>query len=227
MLVPKSANCQYRYGSAHYQYWFQFWHRLSHIQKFPSSHLSYFVNFILACLPVLMVIVLASLGLIRHHFPRRRHANKLSCPHRTAFFCRRPAMPLPSSNAEGAPPFQCFLIVVFRADVDCPCLAGVKPAPSPHQCGKQCQYQCGHSSIPVLGINQCPYWYGHCRDGIHFQYGNLLSACTSIGIAVMAFISSMGTCQAPVPVLAFRDGVLFQYGYASAHTSFGTIHYQQ
>ena len=50
MLVPKSANCQYRYGAAHYQYWFQFWHRLSHILKFPSSHLSYFVNFILATL---------------------------------------------------------------------------------------------------------------------------------------------------------------------------------
>ena len=44
--------------------------------------------------------------------PRRRHVNESSCPHRTAFFCRRPATPLASSNAEGAPPFQCFLIVV-------------------------------------------------------------------------------------------------------------------
>jgi hypothetical protein len=24
MLVPKRANCQYRYGAAHHQYWYQF-----------------------------------------------------------------------------------------------------------------------------------------------------------------------------------------------------------
>jgi hypothetical protein len=30
MLVPKPANCQYRYGEAHYQYWYQFWYRLRH-----------------------------------------------------------------------------------------------------------------------------------------------------------------------------------------------------
>jgi hypothetical protein len=42
-----------------------------------------------------------------------------------------------------------------------------------------------------------------CRDGVHFQYGHLPSARTSIGVAAMAaFISSMGTCQVPVPVLA-------------------------
>ena len=44
--------------------------------------------------------------------PRRCHVNESLCPHRSTFFCRRPATPLPSSNAEGAQPFQCFLIVV-------------------------------------------------------------------------------------------------------------------
>ena len=57
---------------------------------------------------------------------------------------------------------------------------------------------------------KCPYQYWHCRDGIHFQYGHLPSARTSIGIAAMEFISSTGTCQVPVPVLAW----LF-----AAHTS--------
>jgi hypothetical protein len=41
-----------------------------------------------------------------------------------------------------------------------------------------------------------------CRDGVHFQYGHLPSARTGIGIAAMAFFSSMGTCQVPIPVLA-------------------------
>jgi len=57
-------------------------------------------------------------------------------------------------------------------------------------------------SFPVRALAKCPYRYWHCRDGIHFQYGHLPSARTSIGIAVMAFISSTGTCQVPVPVLA-------------------------
>ena len=39
-----------RYGEAHYQYWYQFWHRLPHTRKFTSSHLPYFVNFVLATL---------------------------------------------------------------------------------------------------------------------------------------------------------------------------------
>jgi hypothetical protein len=82
----------------------------------------------------------------------------------------------------------------------------------------------GHGSIPVLGIDRCPYRYWHChdgvhfryghlpsdcpyqywqcRDGVHFQYGHLPSARTSIGIAAMEFISSTGTWQVPVPVLA-------------------------
>jgi hypothetical protein len=50
VLVPKCANCQYRYGEAHYQYWYEFWYRLPHTQKFTSSHLPYFVNFVLASL---------------------------------------------------------------------------------------------------------------------------------------------------------------------------------
>jgi hypothetical protein len=49
----------------------------------------------------------------------------------------------------------------------------------------------------------CPYQYWQCRDGVHFQYGHLPSARTSIGIATMEFISSTGTWQVPVPVLAW------------------------
>ncbi len=47
-------------------------------------------------------------------------------------------------------------------------------------------------------------------------------AHTGIGTAAMEFISSTGTCQVPVPVLAMRDGVHFQYGhFPSARTSIG------
>jgi hypothetical protein len=82
-----------------------------------------------------------------------------------------------------------------------------------------------------------------------FQYWASISAHTGIGTAAMAFISNMGTCQVPVPVLALplwhsfpvwalakcpyqywhcHGAVLFQYGYVpNAHTSIGTIHYQQ
>jgi hypothetical protein len=156
----------------------------------------------------------------------------------------------------------CWLLFV-NVDADCPHLAGVDPAPlSPqrrhvnessclhrNQRGKQCQCQYGHDSIPVLGIDRCPYRYWHCRDGVHFQYWASISAHTSIGTAAMAFISSTGTCQVPAPVLAMprwhsfpvwalakcphqywhcRDGVHFQCGHLpSARTSIGTIHYQQ
>ena len=57
-------------------------------------------------------------------------------------------------------------------------------------------------SFPVWALVKCPYQYWHCHNDVHFQYGHLPSARTSIGIAAMAFISSMGTCQVPVPVLA-------------------------
>jgi hypothetical protein len=67
---------------------------------------------------------------------------------------------------------------------------------------------------------------------VQFQYWASIGAHNGIGTAVMAFISSMGTCQVPVPVLALpqwrsfpvwaltkcpylywhcRDGVHFQY----------------
>ncbi len=59
-----------------------------------------------------------------------------------------------------------------------------------------------NSANTIMGMVQFPYRYWHCRDGVHFQYGHLSSARTSIGIAAMAFIFSMGTCQVPVPVLA-------------------------
>jgi hypothetical protein len=59
------------------------------------------------------------------------------------------------------------------------------------------------SSFPVRALAKCPYQYWQCRDGVHFQYGHLPSARTSIGIAVMEIISSTGTCQVPVPVLAW------------------------
>jgi hypothetical protein len=116
------------------------------------------------------------------------------------------------------------------------------------------------SANTSTGTVQFQYWasigahtgigIADCHDGVHFQYGHLPSARTSFGIAAMAFISSMGTCQVPVPVLALprwrsfpvwalakcphqywrcRDGgVHFQYGHLpSARTSIGTFHYQQ
>ncbi len=39
---------------------------------------------------------------------------------------------------------------------------------------------------------------------VQFQYWASIGAHTGIGIAAMAFISSMGTFQVPVPVLALR-----------------------
>jgi hypothetical protein len=69
-----------------------------------------------------------------------------------------------------------------------------------------------NSANTSTGTVQFQYWasigahtgigIADCHDGVHFQYGHLPSARTSIGIAAMAFISSMGTCQVPVPVLA-------------------------
>ncbi len=71
-----------------------------------------------------------------------------------------------------------------------------------------CLY-CNVSTIPVrawsnssIGHWLVPYRYWHCHDGVHFQYGHLPSACTSIGNAAMEFISRTGTCQVPIPVLA-------------------------
>ena len=143
-----------------------------------------------------MLIVLASLGLIRR--PR---------PLDVATSTNRRVRTAPPSSA-AAPPHHChlptpkerrhsnaFLLLFVGADVDRPRLAEVDPAPSSHLRGKQCQYQYGHGSIPVLGIDRCPYRYWHCRDGVHFQYGHLPSARTSIGIAAMEFISSTGTWQ--------------------------------
>jgi len=60
----------------------------------------------------------------------------------------------------------------------------------------------GWRSFPVWALAKCPYQYWHCRDGVHFQYGHLPSAHTSIGIAAMEFFSSMGTSRGPIPVLA-------------------------
>jgi hypothetical protein len=59
------------------------------------------------------------------------------------------------------------------------------------------------SSFPVRALAKCPYQYWQCCDGVHFQYGHLASARTSIGMAAMEFISSTGTWQVPVPVLAW------------------------
>jgi hypothetical protein len=71
----------------------------------------------------------------------------------------------------------------------------------------KCPYQYWHCRDGVRfqywALAKCPYQYWHCRDGVHFQYGHLPSARTSIGIAAMEFISSTGTWQVPVPVLAW------------------------
>ena len=40
------------------------------------------------------------------------------------------------------------------------------------------------SSFPVQALAKRPYQYWHCRDGVHFQYGHLPSALTSIGMAI-------------------------------------------
>ncbi len=57
---------------------------------------------------------------------------------------------------------------------------------------------------------------------VQFQYWASTGAHTGIGTAAMAFISSTGTCQVPVPVWQCRDGVYFQYGHMpSARTSIG------
>ena len=104
-----------------------------------------------------MLIVLTSLELIRRHRP---------LDVATSIYHRVRTAP-PSSAA--APPCHChlptpkerrhsdaFLLLFVDADVDCPRLAGVDPAPSSHRRGKQCQYQYGHGSIPVLGTYQVP-----------------------------------------------------------------------
>jgi hypothetical protein len=57
-------------------------------------------------------------------------------------------------------------------------------------------------SFPVWALTECLYQYWHCRDGVHFQYGLPPSARNSIVIVTVAFFSSMGTCQVPIPVLA-------------------------
>jgi len=46
---------------------------------------------------------------------------------------------------------------------------------------------------------------------VQFQYWALIDARTGIGTAAMAFISSMGTCQVPIPVLTLLRCVHFQY----------------
>ena len=56
----------------------------------------------------------------------------------------------------------------------------------------QFQYWASIGANTVLAL---PRWRS-------FSVWALASARTSIGIAAMAFISSMGTCQVPVPVLA-------------------------
>jgi hypothetical protein len=61
----------------------------------------------------------------------------------------------------------------------------------------QFQYRASIGAHTGIGIADC-----RDGDGVHFQYGHLPSARTSIDIAAMAFISSMGTCQVPIPVLA-------------------------
>ena len=151
-----------------------------------------------------MLIVLASLGLIRRHRPldvatSTNRRVRTTPPSSAAAPPRHCHLPTPNEHRHS----NAFCLLFVGADVDRPRLAEVDPAPSSHLRGKQCQYQYGHGSIPVLGIDRCPYRYWHCRDGVHFQYGHLPSARTSIGNAAMEFISSTGTWQVPVPVLAW------------------------
>ncbi len=64
----------------------------------------------------------------------------------------------------------------------------------------------GHQLVPVPVLALVSCW--HCRDGVHFHYGNMPSACTSIGTATMAFISIMGTCtywHDPLPTRSMAD----------------------
>jgi hypothetical protein len=77
---------------------------------------------------------------------------------------------------------------------------------------RHCPIDAENSANTSKGTVQFQYWASigahtstsiDTGDGVRFQYGHLPSARTSIGIATMAFISNMGTCQVPVPVLAF------------------------
>jgi hypothetical protein len=114
--------------------------------------------------------------------PRRRHVNESSCPHHTAFFCRRPATPLPSSNAEGALPFQSFY--------DCCLLVPMLIVLA--------SLRLIQRHRPIYAENSANTSTGT----VQFQYWASTGAHTGIGTAVMEFISSTGTCQVPVPVLA-------------------------
>ena len=141
-----------------------------------------------------MLIVLASLGLIWRHHPLDV-ATSMNRRVRTAPPSFATALPrhchllMPKEGRHS----NAFLLLFVGANVDRPCLTEVNPASSSHLRGTV--------TIPVL--YWCPYRYWHCRDGVHFQYRHLPSARTSIGIAAMEFISSMGTWQVPVPVLAW------------------------
>jgi hypothetical protein len=153
-----------------------------------------------------MLIVLASLGLIRHHCPLDVATSKNRCvltaPPSSA------ATPLPSSNAEGAPPFQCFLIVV------CWCRLIVL------------------ASLRLIQRHRPIYTENSANTStgtVQFQYWASTGAHTGIGTATMEFISSTGTLPSArtsigIAAMEFqcRDGVHFQYGHlASACTSIG------
>ena len=62
--------------------------------------------------------------------------------------------------------------------------------------------------LTSLGLIQCHHPIdaensaNTSRGMVQFQYWASIGAHTGIGTAAMAFISSMGTCQVPVPVLA-------------------------
>jgi hypothetical protein len=128
-----------------------------------------------------MLIILALLGLIQHHRPIDAENS--------------------ANTSAGTVQFQYWASIGAHTSIDIAAMTFISsmgtcqmPVPVlalPQWC-----------SFPVWALAKCSYQYWHCHDGIHFQYGHLPSAHTSIGIAAMAFFSSMGTCQVPIPVLA-------------------------
>ena len=133
--------------------------------------------------------------------PQRCQVNELSYPHRTAFICRRPATPLQTSKRRrsAAIPmlFDCRLLVPMLIVLTslgliqrhCP----IDVENSANTSTGSINSSIGHRLVPipvlalprwrsflVWALAKCPYQYWYCHDGV----------------------SSTGTCQVPVQVLA-------------------------
>ncbi len=183
-------------------------------------------------------------SILRCRAPPLEAINNLRCP----LHCPPPPRLSLSSYCQSPPlvarhvvhPRDCLTCCLLFAsvDADCPRLAGVDPAPSsPRHCHVNEIFQRRRSAccllvltliiLASLGLNQrnpptdAENSANTSTGMVQFQYWASISAHTDIGTAAMAFISSMGTCQVPVPVLALpgwrsfpvwvRDKCPYQY----------------